>query len=294
MPSTKQLLLLLAFSALPIAGISALPQTPLLGSDITHPEEISGIWESQDAQPTYALDIELTTKVFGLPTTLASVPQQVTSVVFGVYQVKTIVSFAGRHFFSANSDGVQLSARTIEVSHSKVDGSQAVELNLTFDPHRDQWSGKVQTDDFNGQLTFSRPHPNPGIAKSLLAGTWAHFSPVSICLHVAQQSDGSLAGWSDQLQVPGLIRYANGIRPPSETIERYGVQAQLDRVSPEAMLIDRNPYAAGGNKQTEIGKLTSDPNVMSAGAFEPWHRVAGGSCDATERARPLANKRKDR
>ena len=286
MPSTNFKILLVAFTVLVTGGRPALSQTPLQGSDITHPEQMSGIWESEDTQPTYGLDIELTTKVFGLPTTLAGVPQKITGVFFGVYEVKNFVSFAGRHFFSADSDGVQLTSRSMRVSQSKTDGEQTVALNLTFDPQGNQWSGKAHIDNFNGQITFGRPHTRSRTASAPLAGTWEHFSPVGICLHVAQQSDGSMAGWSDQLQVPGLIRYANGIKPPSETIEIYGVQDQVELVSPDAMLIHRDPYAAGGNLQTEIGKLTSDPNVMSAGAFKPWRRVAGDSCAANPSARP--------
>ena len=252
----------------------------LRGCPIQDPELLSGIWEAHSANSVYSLNIQLMTKIVGLPTTLLGVPQYLSGAQFGVYESnRPPLSTGEGHWFADDSYGVQLTSRTLKVHGSKIAGNSAIDLNLTFDPHRAQWSGKVRVDGFVGQLTFARPNPKLGVAKSPLVGTWEHFHPNSICLHVAQQLDGSLAGWSDQLQVPGATRYANGIKPSPETIEIYGVFALLESVSPTAMLITRGILMPMGGIQTEIGKLTSDPNVMSAGqTMEAWHRVRGDSC----------------
>lgn len=280
MPRSKRVLLGFIFLLLPIHALPQNCSEDLRGFPIQRPELLSGTWEAHSANSVFSLNVQLMTKVVGFPTTLLGVPQYVRGAQFGVYESnRPPLSMGEGHWFADDSYGVQLTSRTLKVHGSKIAGNAAVDLDLTFDPHRNQWSGQVHIDSFVGRLTFARPTPKPGVTRSPLVGTWRHFHPNSICLHVAQQFDGSLAGWSDQLQVPGATRYANGIKPPSETPETYGMYTELELVSPTAMLIIRGALVPFGGHQTEIGKLTSDPNVMSAGqAMEAWHRVPGNSC----------------
>ena len=270
------------FHVASIAHSRSAPELFRKPSRLPHPTSRTalGTWEAQGAHSTYGLNIQLFTKVLGFPVTLMGVPQYLSGAQFGVYESDRLpVNMGEGHWFTDDSYRVQLTSRTLKVHGSKIAGNSAIILDLTFDPHRDQWSGKVRIDGFVGQLTFARPRPKDRIPRSPLVGTWKHFYPSSICLHVAQQSDGSLAGWSDQLQVPGATRYANGIKPSLETIEIYGVFALIEPASPDAMLITRGVLIPFGGRQTEIGKLTSDPSVMSAGqAAEPWYRVQGDSC----------------
>ena len=279
MPVIKQTLLPIVLTAFLNGAHSASPHAPLLGSVITHPEQISGIWESENTQPVLGLNIQLTTKIFGQRTTLSGVPQHVSEVFVGLYERNDISSIWPRRFLAADSESVQVTSRTIQVHQAGVMAKDAVDLNLIFDPLHDQWSGMTRMDNIAGRITFSRPHPDSGTAKTALVGTWEHFDPLPICLHVAQQSISSMVAWSDQLQLPGLIRCANRSKPPSEAVERYGVMSQVDLASPSSMLIQLGAFAAGGTSHTEIGKLTTNPNVMSAGqAMEPWRRIPGDSC----------------
>ena len=279
MAQTKRILLSIVLTVFLTRADPALPQAPLLGSMITHPEQISGIWESENTQPALGLNIQLTTKIFGLRTTLAGVPQYVSEVEVGLYERKGTSSLWPRRFLIANSHAVKVTSRTIKVHQAGIGADDAVNLDLIFDTFHDQWSGTAHIDNIAGRVTFSRPRPRPESVTTPLVGTWEHFSSVRLCLHVAQQSDGVMLGWSDQLQVPGLVRYASRICPPSETNETYGVMSEIDLASPSSILIQLSAFAAGGNLRTDIGRLTADRNVMSAGqASAPWHRVRGDSC----------------
>jgi hypothetical protein len=50
-----------------------------------------------------------------------------------------------------------------------------------------------------------------------------------------------ITAWSDDLATPGASRYANGIRPPLVTFERYGAIALVEAVSPKPVEVDDNP-----------------------------------------------------
>jgi hypothetical protein len=97
-----------------------------------------------------------------------------------------------------------------------------IQLDLTFDPVFDRWSGRFRRGTFDRSVTLFRPHPEIAVAKSPFVGTWSRPGLGNNCLHIVQIGSASLAGWSDDLVATGAIRYANGIRPPVETLSTMG------------------------------------------------------------------------
>ena len=66
----------------------------------------------------------------------------------------------------------------------------------------------------------------------------------------------SLAAWSDDLVTPGALRYANGIQPPVETFEHYGLVALVEVVgSPRTVMIELKALSAICCSITYFGNL---------------------------------------
>jgi hypothetical protein len=163
-----------------------------------------------------------------------------------------------------------------------------IQLDLTFDPVTDRWSGRFRRGTFDRLVTLLRPHPETAVAKSPVVGTWSRPALMNNCIHIVQTGSEPLAGWSDDLATPGALRYANGIRPPVETFEQYGSIALVEAVSPRAVLIELKALTAGCCSITYAGKLTPDGKEIRAGQNgsairSDWTRIKGDSCIAAPR-----------
>ena len=138
---------------------------------------------------------------------------------------------------------------------------------------------------FRGQVLLNRPTP-PAV-KSPLVGTWFEKDLGSRCLHISQAKDGALAAWSDDLEIPGRMRYANGIQPPTKTIERYGEIATVKMDEADQATIELGAYRAICCSQPFTAKVSADGQSMSGSwlsgmnrTVRPpnWVKVAGNSC----------------
>ena len=107
------------------------------------------------------------------------------------------------------------------------------------------------------------------------------------CVHIVQQQDGALAAWSDDIMVPGRIRYAKGIQPPSQTREHYGQIAKAKLDAPDQIRVELRAYTAmccshsftakiAENGLTLLGAWPSGPN-QSPGVVE-WEKMQDNSC----------------
>jgi hypothetical protein len=192
------------------------------------------------------------------------------------------------NWFQITRRKVQWNAKHLALEHAATRAGPAVQLDLTFDPVHDIWSGRFRRGSFDRPVTLLRPHPKTDVTRSPFVGTWSRPDLMNNCIHIVQTEIGSLAGWSDDLSTPGALRYANGIRPPMETLERYGSIALVEAPSPRTVLIELKALTAGCCSITHAGKLTPDGKDIRAGqsgtAFRSnWTRMRGDSCVAAPR-----------
>jgi hypothetical protein len=256
------------------------------GLVIDHPERLSGSWEVTGDHAIYGLHIQLTTRVDGAPITLIGVQQIFHSASIEVYERTGPTRRVGDgSWFSDASPQVLWIDRHLVLKQAATRIGPEVQLDLTFDPVSNSWSGRFRRGTFDRSVTLLRPHPETGVARSPFAGTWSRPAPGNNCIHIAQTGSETLAGWSDDLATPGASRYANGIRPPVETFEQYGSIALVEAVSPRAVLIELKALTAACCSITYAGKLTRDGKEIRGGdaVRSNWTRVRGNSCVAKPR-----------
>lgn len=107
------------------------------------------------------------------------------------------------------------------------------------------------------------------------------------CLHIAQSEDGTFAAWSDDLVVPGRLRYANGIQPPERVTEHYGEIAKVKVTGTDRIEVELKAYTPMCCSLPFSAAISSNANSL-VGAWLPgpmqtprpvkWTRVQGGSC----------------
>ncbi len=260
---------------------SAIAEVLLHNTIIEHPENLSGAWEVQGKDSVYGLQIHLTTRVNGAPAKLVGVRQTFHSAVFQVYE-RTGPSrrtFVGNGFVDT-SDPVHWAEGHLLLNQNATSISPEIHLDLFFDPHHQIWSGRFQRGAFDAVVTLRRPVPLTEAAPSSLVGTWKRSGQMNNCIHIVQTDAQSLFGWSDDLQSPGALRYANGLQPPHETFERYGSLAVVETPIPGVVQIEFNSHNAGCCSPSYLGKLTKNGQQIRSpqGGGGDWTRVAGASC----------------
>jgi hypothetical protein len=103
-------------------------------------------------------------------------------------------------------------------------------VGLVWHPESQRLSGLFERGPFREQVLLRRPASKT--TKSPFMGTWFEKGGgmMNNCVHIAQQEDGALVAWSDDIMIPARERHANGIQPPAQTREHYGeiAKAKLD------------------------------------------------------------------
>ena len=257
------------------------------GKIVARPERLSGLWEMAiGSGEVIGIHLMVITKIEGAATSLTSVPQYQEHLQVGVYQRDKELKFGDENYFvdSQQGGGVQWDGRRLQLKFvPRVAGDPAIDLDLTYDEKLDTWSGRFHRGGFSGDVTLRRP----GV-ENAMTGTWVSDSGgVNGCVHVVQQLDGTLEGWSDGLQTPGLDRYANGLKPPDESHEYYGNLVKVAQMNRETFSIEFNAYGGLCCSHTFVGTVSADgatfdggwqagPNQMPFKAT--WSKVPGDSC----------------
>src|SRR5216683_3856998 len=253
------------------------------GFVIDHPERLSGSWEVKGDRAIYGLHIQLTTRVDGAPITLIRVQQIFHSASIEVYERTGPTRRVGDgNWFSDESPQILWTDRHLVLKQAATQIGPKVQLDLTFDPVSDSWSGRFRRGTFDRSVTLLRPHPETAVARSPFVGTWSRPAPGNNCIHIVQTGSETLAGWSDDLATPGASRYANGIRPPVETFEHYGSIALVEVASPRTVLIELKALTAGCCSITYTGNLARNGEVIQGtrggdAMRSNWTRVRGNS-----------------
>ncbi|QHN04757.1 hypothetical protein FTO74_16375 [Granulicella sp. WH15] len=262
------------------------------GKPVESPEKMSGVWESSDgSQGIVGLHFLLTTKVAGAPTTLAGIPQTEEHLMIGVYQRTSLQLRQGDHnyFMDTPDSGVSWDGKRLVLEWTpRVAGDPAIDLDLIYDKHQEIWSGRFHRGEFSGHVMLRRPTVRGNGAASSLTGTWVSNRPgMNGCVHIVQGSDGTLMGWSDDLQLSGRYRYANGLKPPEQTFEQYGDLVKAEQTGKNSFSIEFKAYTAMCCSRTYIGILSDDGLTLNGGWQAgpnqtpinlAWRKVRGDSC----------------
>jgi hypothetical protein len=290
----SRLVPLILFIFLPSRVPAQQPQAgtgTMRGVVIDHPERLSGSWEVKGDHAIYGLHIELTTTVDGAPRTLIGVQQIFHNASIQVYERTGPTRKVGDgNWFSDESPQTLWTDRHLILKQAASQIGPEIQLDLTFDPVSDTWSGRFRRGTFDRSVTLLRPHPETAVAKSPFVGTWSRPALANNCIHIMQTGSESLASWSDDLATPGAIRYANGIRPPVETFEHYGSIALVEVVSPRTVLIELKALTAGCCSVTYTGNLAPKGGAIQGtlggdAMRSSWTRARGNSCVAEPAAR---------
>jgi hypothetical protein len=261
----------------------------LSAQELSHPEELAGRWEASDGQGgQIGMNILISTTVPGSATDLIGVPQTLEDFQIGLYQRSdSDVKPLGFNFFTTSVGG----GATWDGRHLRIDLQRKAELpevhvDLAWNNTTRVWTGSFECAAFRNQaVTLKRPtRPQT----NLFVGTWFERNGLmNNCLHIAQAQDGTFTGWGDDIQIPGRIRYANGLRPPERAMLRYGEIAKVKVSEPDRIEVElraytpmccSHPFSAviSRDRKSLVGNWPAAPNQASRPAM--WTRVEGESC----------------
>jgi hypothetical protein len=262
------------------------------GTTVEHPERLSGVWETVVGPgEAVGIHLQLITKIVAEPTSLAHLAQSQEHLSFGVYRRSGKgLNFGDQNFFMCGPDeGVSWDGRRLVLHwEPRLITDPAIDLDLSFDEHEQTWSGLFHRGDFSGYVDLRRPAAEPAGEVSPLVGTWADGQPgISRCLHVTQQQDGTLVGWTDSLQARVLSDRPNSPKPPDETYEYYGNLVNIARVKNGAFSFEFGVDSALCCSHTVLGSVSAEGLTFSRysraetnqlGVNETWRKVPGDSC----------------
>jgi hypothetical protein len=134
-------------------------------------------------------------------------------------------------------------------------GDVALDLNLIFDPIQLEWSGTFTRDGSAKKVRLRRPGAS-ATPSNRFAGDWylhrepsgkAPYSPT--CIHIAEQSDTTLAVWEDRKSG----RVING-----PTVNEYGRELVVQHLEPDSIALIVGTSLFFGNQVTFTGSLSPD------------------------------------
>jgi hypothetical protein len=261
---------------------------PVSAQQIVHPEDLAGRWEASDGSGgEVGMNILISTTVAGTVTSLVDVPQAEKDFEIALYRHRdTNVRPLEFNFFTTSSAGVAWDDRELHIDHQRRADVPGIHVKLAWNEEAKVWTGSFELGAFRARaIRLRRP---AGPQKSLFVGTWFNGTRLgNNCLHIAQSQDGTLAAWSDDLQVPGRMSYANGIQRPERVTERYGQIAKVKLMSTDRIEVELKAYTAICCSLPFSATISYDANSL-VGAWLPgpmqrprpvrWTRVQGGSC----------------
>jgi len=238
------------------------------------------------------LNILLTTKIDGAITSLAGQLQNEEEFTVGVFhRTGPEVKQTEFNFFMNRGDGgASWDGKRLGIRLTARDSLPEINIDLTWHNDTHTWSGRFERDQFRGDVVLTRP--SSAATASPFVGTWFEKNGMmNNCLHIAQQQDGALTAWSDDLQLSGRSEYANGIEPPTHTFERYGNIAKVRSEASDGVTVVLGAYGGMCCPHAFTVKASQD-GLRLAGSWNAgtnqaqrateWKKMPGNSCVAGE------------
>jgi hypothetical protein len=277
------------FTALCFVALGMNSTYALDGQQMAHPEDLSGRWEAPDGQSgEIGMNVLITTTVPNSTTNLNGIPQSLQDFEIGLYHRSgSDVKPFGFNFFTTSVNG----GATWDGQHLRIDLQPTAELpsvhvDLAWNAAVPAWTGAFERGTFrNEAVVLKRPS---GPYKRVFVGTWFESnSLMNNCLHIAESRDGTFTGWGDDIQVPGRIRYANGLRPPEQAMEHYGEIAKVKVIEPDHIEVELRAYTPVCCSHPFTATISHEGNSLlvqwpaapnQAPRSAKWTRVQGDSC----------------
>ena len=261
----------------------------MLGKVIDQPERYSGLWETPiGPEKAVGIWLLLQTRIDGAATSLNHVTQYEQGFFVAVFKRDGDRLDLDHGSFPDEPDGgLDWDGRHIRARRDwRSNDASTLELDLTYDPGQETWSGFLRIGMDARVVTLHRFAKKSLKGQSDLVGTWASTEKGSHgCFYVAQLPDGKLAGWSDNLQTPGSFRYANGLKPPTSSFERYGDLLTVVALGKHSYSFQFGAYGGICCTSTLIAKVTDDslvgdeqPGPNQEARRSIWKRMDDGSC----------------
>ena len=256
-----------------------------------HPELIAGPWEVANVSGIDGISFEIVTSSRG-PTDREQFDWQALNIrvyhrqggkeTWGYFATKDKASPQSYSLEDDHSfdlfDGERLRIHSVGVTELK-----SFDLDITFSPTSNKWSGTWSRSGQNLHVVLTRPEPNRGVRPSVFVGDWIgesvpnsphHFAPGS--LHIRESFDGMLSVWLD--------RSISGMDPKTGWNHKEqwnGEWLKVSSASDTGLILDTtNP--GGAPSQFRVS-LSEDHQVLTG----IWDRPGGGRLNAPVRFRKV-------
>jgi hypothetical protein len=273
--------------------------SPSLGRSVTHPEALSGFWETSNGHGgAVGIHLFLFTSV---PTEgwekPSDAPQSWQSLELEVYEREggKIGSRQGNGFSDSLMGGnVKFEGGHLELHFiPRIPTDPSIDVDLIQQPS-DRWAGRLRRGSFDSNVILSRPSANIIAKANSIVGTWIGGLGVPLsCVHITQQAPNEFIGWTDSLPRPlgppnGSI--PRGLRPKTR-FPFYGRPIGIHLESSGKIRFDPNEGNGICCSQAFVGKLTEDGKFIQglqqgteSAQDASLKRVAGDSCIPPESA----------
>jgi hypothetical protein len=268
-----------------------------LGTPVTHPEALSGIWEAPDGHGgAVGIHLVLDTTVPVDATTLVGVRQAWLGLQAGLYRRTGGELQPGEENFF--SDSVRGGSVRFEQGRLTLHAP-----GYDLDLHRaagDTWSGRFHREDFDAFVTLVRPalqaatkehrSAEPRSLGTPFIGTWKSSSgPSTTCLHIAQLQSGAFVAWADTLLAWGSAAAPSPAVKPPYSWEHYGDLVKVEPAGNGSLSIELGAYsgiccphrfhASSSDHGKEMkADWPSGPNQVAHKS--KWIKMDGDSCVA--------------
>ncbi len=275
-----------------------IPKTPAedtsfyVGNPVSHPEELSGLWEVPDGHGgAVGIHLILSTTVPADATTLVGVEQAWLNLQLGIYQRSgSVLQFGEENFFGDSPRGgsVRYDNGRLRLHDAEFD------LDLLH-ISGDRWSGRIHRNGFDSTTILNRPGASTAKSKPWFVGTWKNGGPqFQSCLHIMEQAPGEFVGWSDSLNTLGSARCPSRLPKPSNSYEVYGYLVNVattdnSNVAPDKsnVSIELNALGIMCCPHPFVGTAENNGTVMKevwpSGSNQPppqtvWKKMSGNTC----------------
>ena len=217
-----------------------------LGTPVTHPEDLSGVWEAADGHGgAVGIHLILDTTAPVDATTLVGSNQSWLGLQVGLYRrTGAELQPSEETFFSDSPRGGSV---RYEQGHLML-RTQGYDLDLRRTPG-DTWWGRFHREDFDAVVTLVRPalqsasNESPSV-EPWFVGTWKSSSgPTTTCLHIAQSSSATFIAWADTLLAWGSTSFPPQAVKPPYSWEHYGDLVKVEMAGKGGISVELGAYS---------------------------------------------------
>ena len=268
-----------------------------LGQQVTHPESLSGIWETSNGHGgAIGIHLELDTTIPSDGDKQIWAPQSWQDLQVGVFERKGAEIQLGEEsgFSDSRSGGsVTFDQGRLQLHFvSQWADTPSVDLDLVQQADG-CWDGRLHRGDFDSHVTLCRPSTGQAGKASRLVGTWEENSSLGQgCVHIVEQASGEFIGWSDDIELPDTVRSCiDNVSRPVTVFEHFGERIKAHLEKDGGISFELYAYTGMCCSHTFVGKLTESGNLIR-GTWPPgtnqathnakWKKMPGDSCVASD------------